>query len=96
MKRVLVSDPISESGKGILESAGFAVDYFPEISEQDLIKLLPNIHGWVIRSGTNITSDYLAHADQLEAIGRAGVGVDNVDIGAGHQAWRCCNEYPGS
>lgn len=82
MKKVLVTDPISDSGKEILESAGLKVEYLPDKTEEDLKKILPEIHGWIIRSGTKITEDNFAMAKQLEAVGRAGVGVDNIDIPA--------------
>ncbi len=82
MKRVLVTDPITDSGKLILESAGLQVDYYPDKTEDDLNRILPEIHGWIIRSGTKITEDHFTRASKLEAVGRAGVGVDNIDIPA--------------
>ena len=76
--KILVSDPISEKGIAILESAKFEIlDY----QHKDIDPaILPEIDGWIIRSGTKIGKEFLSNTKKLQVIGRAGVGVDNVDI----------------
>ena len=81
-KKILITDPLSPVGKEVLESAGLEVI---EILDQDTDKMnavLPEVEGWIIRSGTKIGADEIARASSLKAIGRAGVGVDNIDIKA--------------
>ena len=80
MFKILITDPISDQGLKILEHDQLEIIYKPEISEDELEVLLSTIHGWIIRSGTQITSKHLNEANKLSVIGRAGVGVDNIDI----------------
>lgn len=81
-KKILITDPLSPAGKEVLVKAGFEVI---EILDQDaakMAKILPEIAGWIIRSGTTIGASEISKATTLKAIGRAGVGVDNIDISA--------------
>lgn len=79
-KRILVSDPISDKGVELLSNhPDLEVDVNTGLSPEDLIKIIPDYHGLIIRSQTKVTSDVLAAAAELKAVGRAGVGVDNVD-----------------
>ena len=80
MAKVLVSDPIADKGIEILEEAEFDVVYNPNPSDDELQALTSDIHAWVVRSGTKITAELLKDARNLQVIGRAGVGVDNIDI----------------
>ena len=80
MTKVLVSDPIADKGLEILEEAGFDIIYNPNPSNDELQTLTSDIHAWVVRSGTKITAELLKDARNLQVIGRAGVGVDNIDI----------------
>ncbi len=82
MKRIIVSDKLSQEGVKILEEAGFNVDCEFGISAEELKKIIGDYEAIVIRSGTKLTSDIIEKADKLKVIGRAGVGVDNVDIEA--------------
>lgn len=82
-RRVLVADPISEKGIEHLKSSGLAVDIKLGLNETELIALAPNYEGIIVRSGVKITAAVIeAGAGVLRAIGRAGVGVDNIDISA--------------
>ena len=54
----------------------------PGASPDELLELIADVEGLVIRSGTKVTSDVIARADHLKVIGRAGIGVDNVDVAA--------------
>ena len=80
MTKILVSDPIADKGIEILEEAGFEIIYNPNPTEDELQTLAGDIDAWVIRSGTKISADLLKDARKLQVIGRAGVGVDNIDI----------------
>ncbi len=80
--RVLVADPIAEKGIELLQEAeGIEVDVKLGLSESELVDLAPNYAGIIVRSGVKITAPVIeAGSGVLKAIGRAGVGVDNIDI----------------
>jgi D-3-phosphoglycerate dehydrogenase len=81
--KVLVSDTLAQQGLDILESAkGIEVDYQPGIAPGDLIAAIADADALVIRSGTKVTADVIEAGTKLRAIGRAGIGVDNVDVPA--------------
>ena len=80
--KILVSDPITKSGLAILTDANFDVVQLPNGSSEEKAASCKDVHGWVIRSGTKVTEDMIKGADNLQVIGRAGVGVDNIDIPA--------------
>jgi len=80
--KVLVSDPITDGGIDILKDAGLDIVYCPNGSPDEKISAAKDVHGWVIRSGTKITPEMISSAEHLQVIGRAGVGVDNIDFGA--------------
>jgi D-3-phosphoglycerate dehydrogenase len=84
--RVLVSDSLSEQGLAVLRSTpGLEVDYRPGLGEAELAAALSGGAGadaLVIRSGSKVTARVIAAADRLQVIGRAGIGVDNVDVPA--------------
>ena len=85
MLRVLVSDPVADSGSAVLKDAGLDIVYEPDADKAALLKIVPNVDGWIIRSGTTIDQDLIELAGKLHVIGRAGVGVDNIDIPAATQ-----------
>jgi D-3-phosphoglycerate dehydrogenase / 2-oxoglutarate reductase len=81
--KVLVSDKLSDSGLQILRAAsGIDVDYKPGLSEDELAAVIGEYDGLIIRSGSKVTAKVIERADQLQVIGRAGIGVDNVDVNA--------------
>ena len=80
--KVLVSDPITEAGMAILKDAKFEVVYLPDASADEKADACKDVHGWVVRSGTQATAEMINSADNLQVIGRAGVGTDNIDISA--------------
>jgi D-3-phosphoglycerate dehydrogenase / 2-oxoglutarate reductase len=81
--RVLVSDPISEKGVEALRSSPeISVDVNTGLPPEELLKIIGDYHGLVIRSETKVTPAVFAAAKNLKAIGRAGVGVDNIDRSA--------------
>ena len=81
--RVLVSDPISEKGVDALRSSpDISVDVNTGLKPEELLKIIGDYHGLVVRSQTKVTAEVFAAATNLKAIGRAGVGVDNIDRAA--------------
>ncbi|MCQ5375752.1 MAG: phosphoglycerate dehydrogenase [Methanomassiliicoccales archaeon] len=79
--KILVTDEISKEGLEILRrDSKVEVDVRPNISHEDLIKIIHEYDGIIIRSGTKITRDVIDAGKNLKVIGRAGVGVDNVDV----------------
>jgi len=81
--KVLVSDKLSAQGLEILEqAAGIEVDYRPGLAPDALLDAIADADGLVIRSGTKVTGDVIARAERLRVVGRAGIGVDNVDVAA--------------
>jgi D-3-phosphoglycerate dehydrogenase / 2-oxoglutarate reductase len=82
-KRLLVSDPLSEKGIDILKSAkNVQYDLKVGLSPEELKKTLPEYDAIIIRSETRLKSDIIEAADRLKVIGRAGIGLDNVDLRA--------------
>lgn len=81
--RVLISDKLAPEGIEILKSApGLTVDSKPGLEASELLDIIGEYDGLVIRSGTTVTPDVVDRAEKLRVIGRAGIGVDNVDVGA--------------
>jgi D-3-phosphoglycerate dehydrogenase len=81
--KILVSDKLSDAGLGILKGfAGVEVDYKPGLKEDELREIIGAFDGLVIRSGSKVTARVIEAAHRLKVIGRAGIGVDNVDIPA--------------
>ena len=79
--KVLVSDPLSHVGIQLFqETPGIDVDVQTELSPRALKKIIGTYDGLVIRSATRVTADILTSAHNLRVIGRAGIGLDNVDI----------------
>jgi D-3-phosphoglycerate dehydrogenase len=80
--KILVSDPLSEEGLKILRDSGIPVDVKTGLSEDELCEIIGEYDGLIIRSGTTVTKKILDAARGLRVVGRAGVGVDNVDVPA--------------
>lgn len=80
MVKVLISDKLSPLAKEIFENRGIEVDQIVGLTPEQLIEIIPNYDGLAIRSATKVTSKILSAAKKLKVVGRAGIGVDNVDI----------------
>ena len=81
--KVLVSDPISQTGVDALAEGGYLdVTFQPGLPHDELLKIIPEYAALVVRSQTKVGADVIAAAKNLKAVGRAGVGVDNVDVDA--------------
>ena len=84
--KVLVSDNLSKVGIEIFEKTpGVAVDVKTGLKPEELKEVIKDYDALVIRSATKVTADIIAAADKLKVIGRAGIGLDNVDIPAATQ-----------
>jgi D-3-phosphoglycerate dehydrogenase len=79
LSTVLVREPIAEAGIRLLRERGFEVDVD---GDSDLGEAISRYDAIVIRSATKLTADVIERADRLKVIGRAGVGIDNVDVDA--------------
>jgi D-3-phosphoglycerate dehydrogenase len=84
MPRILVSDPIAPDGLEALRREA-DVDVRVGMSPAELIEAIPPYHGLVVRSETKVTAEVLAAARELAVVGRAGTGVDNIDVAAATQ-----------
>ena len=82
MPKVLISDKMSDRAKEIFEARGIDVDVKTGMSEDELIACIGDYDGLAIRSATKATAKVLEAATNMKVIGRAGIGVDNVDIAA--------------
>src|SRR5476651_1749472 len=82
--RVLISDALSPAAIQIFKNRGIEVDFQPNLGKDKdkLAEIIGNYDGLAIRSATKVTPKILANAKNLKVIGRAGIGVDNVDIPA--------------
>jgi D-3-phosphoglycerate dehydrogenase len=82
MARILVSEEIAEGGLQVLRDAGHIVDVRLDLTAETLPQALVGAHALIIRSATQVTADVLAGATDLVVVGRAGIGLDNVDVEA--------------
>jgi D-3-phosphoglycerate dehydrogenase len=96
MLRILVSDPLSEEGLKILrEEKGLQVDVKTELKPDALKEIIKDYDALVVRSATKVTKDIIGAAQNLKVIGRAGVGLDNVDLEAATQKGIIVMNTPG-
>jgi D-3-phosphoglycerate dehydrogenase/(S)-sulfolactate dehydrogenase len=80
--RVLIADELSPRAEEILRRGGLAVDVKVGLKPPELKSILSGYDGLAVRSATKVTEDLLAAAARLKIIGRAGIGVDNIDVKA--------------
>jgi len=82
MAKVLISDSMSNIAQKIFEKNNITVDIKTGLSEEEIIKIIPEYDGMVVRSATKVTKNIIEAAKNMKAIGRAGAGVDNIDLNA--------------
>ena len=80
--KILVSDKLSEKGVEILKNGGFEVDVKTGLKPEELKKIIGEYDGLVVRSATKATPEIISAGKKLKVIGRAGAGVDNIDMPA--------------
>tara|TARA_Y100000590_G_scaffold278509_1_gene312650 strand:+ start:4268 stop:5203 length:936 start_codon:yes stop_codon:yes gene_type:complete len=82
MHKVLISDSMSKVAQKIFEKNKISVDVKVGLSEEEIVKIIPEYDGMVVRSATKVTKKIILAAKKLKAIARAGAGVDNIDVPA--------------
>jgi D-3-phosphoglycerate dehydrogenase len=82
MPKVLIADKMSVSATESFKNRGVDVDVITGLSKEELIKIIPEYDGLAIRSSTRPDAEIMAAAKNLKVIGRAGIGVDNIDLKA--------------
>ena len=78
--RVLVSEPLAERGLDAMRAAGLDVELKTGLTPEELCAALPGVSALVIRSATQVTAEVLEAGSDLVVVGRAGIGLDNVDV----------------
>jgi D-3-phosphoglycerate dehydrogenase len=82
MPKVLIADKLSSAAVSIFKERGIEADVKTGLSKEELLKIVDQYDGMAIRSATKVTADVIKAAKNLKVVGRAGIGVDNVDIPA--------------
>ena len=82
MPKVLIADKLSPAAVAIFKERGVEADVKTGLTKEELLKIVDQYDGIAIRSATKITADVIKAATRLKVVGRAGIGVDNVDIPA--------------
>ncbi|XP_038614271.1 D-3-phosphoglycerate dehydrogenase [Tachyglossus aculeatus] len=82
LKKVLISDSLDPCCGKILQAGGLQVVEKPNLSPEELVAELQDCEGLIVRSATKVTADVIDAAEKLQVVGRAGTGVDNVDLEA--------------
>ncbi len=78
--KILITDGLDESGQAILRASATTVDDRTGISADDLLRIIPEYDGLIVRGRTRVTASVFEAGSRLKVVGRAGVGVDNVDL----------------
>jgi D-3-phosphoglycerate dehydrogenase len=94
MPKVLIADDLSPRAAKIFAERGFAAEIKVGLKPDELIAIIGAYDGLAIRSATKVTAKVLAQAKNLKVIGRAGIGVDNIDVPAATQAGICVMNTP--
>ena len=82
MAKVLVAEKVMDVALGLLRSKGIEVDYRPTVSREELLEIIGAYDGLIVRSLPIVDEELLEHATNLRVVGRAGNGVDNIDMDA--------------
>ena len=85
MPKVLIADNLSPRAVEIFAERGVDTDVRPGLPKEELAKIIGRYDGLAVRSATKVTKQLLEHATKLKVIGRAGIGVDNIDVPAATQ-----------
>ena len=80
MPKVLISDKMSPLAEQTFKERGVEVDYKPGLTKEELIEIIGDYDGLAVRSSTKVTPNVLKAAKNLKVVGRAGIGVDNIDV----------------
>lgn len=81
--KVLITDSLAEQGLAVFENIpDVVVDYRPGLKPDEICGVIGDYDALIVRSGTRVTEDIIARGKRLRVVGRAGIGVDNIDVGA--------------
>ena len=80
MKKILIVDDLHENIFPLLAEMGFEVNYYPEIKRPEILEIIGIYEGLIIRSKTKVDKEFLSYCNKLEFIGRAGAGLDLIDL----------------
>jgi D-3-phosphoglycerate dehydrogenase len=80
MKKILIADDLHENIFPMLSELGFEVNYQPDITRSEILEIIKDYEGLIIRSKTKVDKEFLTYCDKLEFIGRAGAGLDLIDL----------------
>lgn len=94
MVKVLISDELSPAAVDIFKTRGVEVDIKTGLKPDELLAIIGDYDGLAIRSATKVTAKVLEAAKKLKVVGRAGIGVDNVDIPAATARGVCVMNTP--
>ncbi|NXQ26706.1 SERA dehydrogenase, partial [Alaudala cheleensis] len=82
LQKVLISESLDPCCREILQAGGIRVQEKPGLSKEELLREIRDCDGLIVRSATKVTAEVLEAAERLQVVGRAGTGVDNVDVEA--------------
>ena len=85
MKKILIVDDLHENIFPMLSEMGFEINYQPDIKRLEILEIIGNYEGLIIRSKTKVDKDFLSYCEKLEFIGRAGAGLDLIDLPTANQ-----------
>src|SRR5258708_769825 len=80
--KVLISEPIADAGVATLRDGGLEVDVRTDLDHEALVRIIGDYDGLIVRSATQVNGEVLEAATKLKVVGRAGIGLDNVDVDA--------------
>jgi D-3-phosphoglycerate dehydrogenase / 2-oxoglutarate reductase len=95
MKKILITDPVDPRCAELLSAEGFEVDYKPGLKPDELKKIIGIYNALIVRSETRADVSLIALMDSMEVIGRAGAGIDNIDVDAATQKGIIVMNTPG-
>jgi D-3-phosphoglycerate dehydrogenase len=82
MKKILISDAVDKNCAAILERSGYEVTFKPGMTAEQILGEIESYNGLIVRSETKVKSDMISRMSNMEIIGRAGTGIDNIDVGS--------------
>lgn len=82
MKKILISDSVNQRSIEILESGGYSVTYKTDFTRDELLNTIGDYNALIVRSTTRVDNELISRMKSMEVIGRAGAGVDNIDLSA--------------
>ena len=77
--KILIPEKFNQAGIDVLEEAGYEVTYKPDTTAEELVEIIPAYDALIVRSATTVTREVIEAGKNLKIVGRAGVGVDNID-----------------